>query len=538
MKHLVRVVFACAGAALLLAAEARASALVYTNAPCVYLLVSNGTAQSAVLLGPTGSFAGALTVPVYVRSSLFNVTAVAPGAFRDCAGLGSFALDPASKVGAIGAGAFWGCTNLASVTLQASVTQVGPSAFLGCSALTNVNLAAATGLADVAQQTFGGCSRLPALTMPGGVTNVGLGAFRGCSALTNIVVPSGVAVLPEAAFQGCRRLASASFTGVAVLGVNAFAETGLTNVAIPAAMTDVAQGAFSTCTNLVSVTCASAALAELSCAAFRDCSALTDLPLAAALTNLASSTFAGCSRARRAALPAGVTSVPDNLFAGCTSLVAVAAEASVASLGSCSFAECPALTNVTFKGNAPRADDTSFEESTNAFVDYYRGATGWGNLLARRPTVMLGADGSVASLSFAAWAVRRGLASSSSAGLSAATLEAVFAAESSTRAGLVNGAVYAFGDNLTAADQASLIELTFDDAGTPIVVIPALDDDNATFVDVSVLGTGDLSSAGGWTLSMLPVALSDATRAGYTPVGADGYTPASACFRLRLSLRE
>lgn len=191
---------------------------------------------------------------------------------------------------------------------------------------------------------------------------------------------------------------------------------------------------------------------------------------------------------------------------------------------------------MTLKGDAPNTDDTVFESSTNVFVYYYKGASGWGNLLAGRPTVMLGADGSVSALSFAAWAVRSGLVSSD-AGLDSTTLADAFESESSECPGLVNGAVYAFGGNLTEADRSSLLDIIFDDAGTPIVVIPAVDGDNASFVSVAVEGKADLADDA-WTLDMQAVSLFDATRAGYTPIGADGYTPATAYFRLRMSLNE
>jgi hypothetical protein len=517
-----------------LTAPVHAATLLYTNSPCVYLLTSNAQSQTATLLGPTGSFGGSVSVPVSVKSSLFTVTAVAPGAFKDCGGLTNFALDASSKVSAIGAGAFWGCTNLSAVTLRESVTAIGASAFLGCAALTNVNLAVATGLAAVAQQTFCGCSRLAALSLPEGVVSVGPSAFRGCSSLTNIALPPGVAALPDSAFQECRRLAAASLSGVTALGVNAFAGSGLKSVTIPAGVTNLGQGAFADCTNLASVTYAGSP-AAIGSAAFKNCAALTSLPVASSVTSIASTAFEGCARLTSVTLPAGVGELSDNLFENCTSLASVAGAGIVSNVGDYTFAYCANLTNVTFRGDAPDAEGSTFTESGCVFVYYYKGTSGWGNLLADRPTVMLGADGAVEALSFAAWTVRSGLSVVTE--LSDETLATLFAAEASSAPGLSNGAVFAFGGNLTAADRGSLLRVVFDAEGSPIVETPALTADGSAFVTVAVEGTTDLAS-GIWDLPLSAVALPDVTRAGYVPAEVNGSLPAAAFFRLKIALRD
>lgn len=144
MNRAVQIVLVCSWIVFFGTSTTRASTLIFTNSPCVYLLVSNSLSQSAMLLGSTGSISGALTVPVSVKSSLFGVTAIAPGAFKNCGNLTGVALDTPSKVAAIGAGAFWGCTNLVSVTYDPStLAELNGAAFRGCSSLTNLPLSAA-----------------------------------------------------------------------------------------------------------------------------------------------------------------------------------------------------------------------------------------------------------------------------------------------------------------------------------------------------------------------------------------------------------
>lgn len=529
MKRFLRM-GAGAWLALLGAQAAWGSMALYTNSPCVYLLASNGLSQSATLVGPTGAYSGTLTVPAYVKSSAFNVVAIAPGAFKNCGGLTSVSLDASSKVGAIGEGAFWGCTNLVSITLRSSVTSICDSAFLDCPSLTSVDLSALTGLRTIADQTFCRCTSLTSVAFGSGITNIGMSAFRDCRALVEASLPTGVVALATSAFQNCQRLSAVSFAGVRQMDVNAFASSGLTSVTVPAGLANLAQGAFENCTNLTAVTYAGAP-ASVGSAAFRNCSSLTNLPVPSACAEIASTAFADCSRLTSATLPSGVGDLSDNLFDNCAALRSVTLSSAVSNIGDSAFADCPCLTNVTSLGDAPEADGDAFDGTEQVYVYYYKGASGWKNMLAHRPTVMLGGDGSVAGLSFGAWAVRSGV--TNTAALSDEALSALFVQPSSA-SGCANGAVYAFGENLTANDGASLLQIAVE-SGTPIVQTPALSSAVAGYVSATIEATTNLMSDA-WDLTVNEVPLADTTRAGYTPAAVDGALPAQAFFRLKLSL--
>lgn len=71
------------------------------------------------------------------------------------------------KVKAIGGEAFYGCTNLKSVTIPRSVKTIGCCAF-----------------AD--------CSNLKSITIPDSVTSIDDCAFYGCSNLTSVSIPDSV----------------------------------------------------------------------------------------------------------------------------------------------------------------------------------------------------------------------------------------------------------------------------------------------------------------------------------------------------------
>ncbi len=75
--------------------------------------------------------------------------------------------DATYSVTSIGGAAFYGCSELTSVTIPNSVTSIGESAFEGCSGLTS-------------------------LTIPNSVTSIGDEAFRGCSGLTSVTIGNSV----------------------------------------------------------------------------------------------------------------------------------------------------------------------------------------------------------------------------------------------------------------------------------------------------------------------------------------------------------
>ena len=84
-------------------------------------------------------------------------------------------------VTSIGWAAFWGCTDLTSVTIPNSVTTIGEEAFFDCTGLTSV-------------------------TIPNSVTTIGEAAFAYCTGLTSVTLPNSVTAIDEAAFFDCTGL--------------------------------------------------------------------------------------------------------------------------------------------------------------------------------------------------------------------------------------------------------------------------------------------------------------------------------------------
>jgi len=169
------------------------------------------------------------------------------------------------SVTSIGNSAFFGCTDLTSVTIPNSVTSIGGSAFYGCTGLTSI---------DVASDNSNYCSvdgvlfnkdkttliqypggKQGAYTIPNSVTSIGNYAFEICTGLTSVTIPNSVTSIGHYAFLYCR---------------------SLTSVTIPNSVTSIGYFAFSYCSGLTSVTIGNS-VTSIGNGAFEDCKGLTDI---------------------------------------------------------------------------------------------------------------------------------------------------------------------------------------------------------------------------------------------------------------------
>lgn len=267
-------------------------------------------------------------------------------------------------VSTIGSCAFYGCTNLASVTLHHAILAIDNNAFYGCSNMYRVNITDLTAWLRInfvseysnplcyAHNLYLNGTKITELTIPSGVSTIKKHAFRGCS-MTSVDIPSNITSIKESAFQGCTYLTSVDIpNSVTSIDENAFREcSNLPSVFIPSSISVINAGVFRECTNLTSVDLPN--LSEIGDYAFYNCSNLTELFIPDELTRIGSYAFYGCSSATSLTIPS-----------------------SVSSIGQHAFDACPQMTSVTINSNsfasASYAYNNNFE---HIFGDYARSFT-------------------------------------------------------------------------------------------------------------------------------------------------------------------
>ncbi len=249
-----------------------------------------------------------LTNPVY-NSHIFVCM---PNAYFTAQGVDSYDIP---NVETIASSAFYGCSNMHSVTIPNTVTSIGSSvfsstgltsmpefpktitampewAFQSCTGLTNVEIP--TQFTSISRYAFYGCSNLESVTIPNSVTSISSSAFYNCSNLESITIPNSVTFIDGSAFYGC---------------------TSLTAIDIPNSVTSMGSYShFRGCTQLTSVKL-SAGLTEINMRTFQNCSALSDLYLkGTSVATIGNYAFQNCTTAMTIHVPAGSLEYYTNVF--------------------------------------------------------------------------------------------------------------------------------------------------------------------------------------------------------------------------------
>ena len=300
-----------------------------------------------------------------------SVTSIEKNAFEDCKNLDSITIP--NSVTSIGEYAFRGCTNLTSVTIPNSVTSIGNAAFLNCK-LESITIP--DSVTSIGRSAFAG-TRLTSITIPNSVTTIGSLAFS-IRDLTEINVAAGnssYTVQDGVLYNKNKTIlhtypegkAGASFAipnSVTSIGNCAFVSCKLTSVTIPNSVNSIGSQAFSYCTILTNVTIPNS-VTTIGANAFQNCTSLTNVTIPNSVTSIGYWAFYQCSKLESITISNSVTSIENLTFAYCTSLISVTIPSSVTSINWGAFQDCTSLTSVTFEGTI----------SSSKFTAKYQGAS-------------------------------------------------------------------------------------------------------------------------------------------------------------------
>ena len=254
----------------------------------------------------------------------------------------------------IGAAAFYGCSDLTSVTMGSSVTSIGDSAFSGCTGLTGI-------------------------VLPGSVTSIGEYAFYNCNSLTVIEIPEGVTTLGNSAFFGCDNLkeirynarAAADLTGLSGAFRSAGASVGGVKVIFGESVEKIPGNIFSNCESLTSVTIGSN-VTSIGDNAFLGCKGLVEINYNARAAECAEDSF-DSGDGLKVTFGDSVERIPDYIFQDCPGLTSVTIGSSATTIGHYAFNRCTGLTSIKIPESMTNIGYMAFSGCTSLADVYYGG---------------------------------------------------------------------------------------------------------------------------------------------------------------------
>ena len=311
-----------------------------------------------------------------------SITSINDYAFYGCTNLTSITIP--DSVASIGTEAFCGCTSLISMAIGNSVTLIDYGAFKNCTSIASIALPDSVTWID--RYVFEGCTSLTSINIPDGVTNIDYCAFYGCTSLTSITIPNSVTSIGWSAFHGCTSIKSVSIgNGITIIYSNTFKDcASLENITIPDSVTSIGESAFSGCSSLTSITIPDS-VTNIGGAVFSGCSSLASItmPFVNSLSymfgpmgdnysipvktviitsgnSIGRGAFSGCTNLTSITIPNSVTSIGSSAFEGCSALTSITIPDSVTSIGNSVFEGCTSLTSVTIPYSLTSIGESAF----------------------------------------------------------------------------------------------------------------------------------------------------------------------------------
>ena len=332
-----------------------------------------------------------------------GIEEIGGGAFYGCSNLASVSLPDTLNI--LGEKAFYGCRSLASVSLPNTVTMIGQSCFSGCAGLSGINIP--EGIETINDSTFYGCSGLKEVTIPENVTSINNSAFAYCSQMQQVHLSDNLTSIGDSAFSNCTQLESVEVpNSVMTLSNNAFIDcTGLTSITVPGRFQyTVNTSPWKGCTAITTIRLTGTdaipshsgsiwggnlhgslyhynytpwkitqqpvsvivdeGIEEIGSGAFYGCSNLASVSLPNTLNKLGERTFYGCTGLTKINIPDGILTIDEYTFFGCSGFEEITIPDSVVSIGNNAFTGCSQMRKLRLSEGLTTIGDSAFSNCT------------------------------------------------------------------------------------------------------------------------------------------------------------------------------
>ena len=315
--------------------------------------------SSSIKTVGASAFSGAVSLKTVSFSS--SLTSIGKDAFRGCLSLTDVTLP--TTITSIESGAFASCTALITLTLPQNLTTIPDELFRGCSSLKTVNqYLTSTKIMSIGAYAFSGCENLATVGIPSSVKSIGAYAFENCLKLEKVTLSAALTEICDGTFKGCTALTSVTVSSLTKIGREAFASCRrLSSLSLNDSLTSIGEDAFKDCMALGSIYL-SKKLSYLGEGAFKGCSKLSSVTLPTSITVIASGTFDGCLALSQVIWHNGITEIGARAFAECQALSFDSFPSSCTVIGKEAFVGCRVIQTLSIGANLLKIDSRAFAD--------------------------------------------------------------------------------------------------------------------------------------------------------------------------------